>query len=313
MSTSRETLPRQSQSNSPVVVLGAGPGLAEVLRVLREDDVRPTAIVSIAYETDETGSVGQLIHRAAVDDLRCSLEALASEDGALLRATRRQLTIKRLGPQRLGNLVIDSIASGLGDYARASMWLGEQLDIAGAVLPATVKPVQRLIEPGNGKRSSDRLAVPGRLRFVGDSLRSPRAAVEAIEHAEWVLLAPGPLYRSVIATASVPDLARALSTTPAAVLWIACPVPESCGRGEPIGISELQLLRSHGIRVDAVLYDSEAAHGFDRRELLSCGVEGIPCPLRSGRDRAAGDPQRLRRALSGLIRSRGSVAAGSPP
>jgi uncharacterized cofD-like protein len=291
-------------------VLGAGPGLAEVLRALREDDIRPTAIVSIAYDTDERGSAGQPIHRAAVDDLRCSLEALASEDGALLRAIRRQLTIKRLGPQRLGNLVIDSIASGFGDYARASMWLGEQLDIAGAVLPATVKPVQRLIEPGNAVGSP---GGPGRLRFVGDSLRSPRAAVAAIEHAEWVLLAPGSLYRSVIATAAVPDLARALRTTPAPVLWIASPEPESCGRGEPIGIGELQLLRSHGIRVDAVLYDSQAAHGFDRGELLRCGVEAIPRPLRSPRDFAAGGPQRLRRALAGLIRSPGSVAAGNPP
>lgn len=294
-------------------MLGAGPGLAEVLRALREDDIRPTAIVSIAYDTDERGSAGQPIHRAAVDDLRCSLEALASEDGALLRAIRRQLTIKRLGPQRLGNLVIDSIASGFGDYACASIWLGEQLDIAGAVLPATVKPVQRVIETGNAVRSPGGPGVPGRLRFVGDSLRSPRAAVAAIDHAEWVLLAPGPLYRSVIATAAVPDLARALRTTPAPVLWIASPEPESCRRGEPIGIGELKLLRSHGIRVDAVLYDSQATHGFDSGELLRCGVEAIPRPLQSPRDVAAGGPQRLRRALAGLIRSPGSVAARNSP
>jgi uncharacterized cofD-like protein len=303
MSTGRETLPRQSRSNSPVVVLGAGPGLTEVLRALREDDIRPTAIVSIAYDLDERASADQPIRWAAVDDLRCSLEALASEDGALLRAIRRQLTIKRLGPQRLGNLVIDSIASGFGDYARATTWLGEQLDIAGAVLPATVRPVQRLIETGNAARSPDRSGVPGRLRFAGDSLRSPRAAVAAIEHAEWVLLAPGSLYRSVIATASVPDLARALSTTQAPVLWIACPELESCNCSSPIGIGELQLLRSHGIRIDAVLYDSQAPHGFDRRELLKRGVEGIPRPLHSAWGLAAGDPQCLRRVLAGLIGS----------
>ena len=311
MSISRETLPRQSRSNSPVVVLGAGPGLAEVLRVLRDDDIRPTAIVSIAYDPDERGSAGQPpTGTSVVDDLRCSLEALATEEGALLRAIKRQLTIERLGPQRLGNLVINSIASGFGDYARASTWLGEQLDIAGAVLPATVNPVQRLIETGTVVSPPDRVGLSGRLRFVGGSLRSPRAAVAAIEYAEWVLLAPGPLYQSVIATAAVPDLARALSTTPAPVLWIAIPEPESYGHGEPVGIGELQLLRSHGIRVDAVLYDSQVTHGFDRRELLSCGVEAIPRALRSTREIATG-PQRLRRALAGLIRSPGSAAEGS--
>ncbi|MGZ4237436.1 MAG: gluconeogenesis factor YvcK family protein [Solirubrobacteraceae bacterium] len=289
------------------MVLGAGPGLAEVLRILREDQIRPTAIVSIAYDTEEKGFTGEPIASTAVDDLRSSLEALAPEDGALLRAIRRPLAIGNVGRQRLGNLVIGSIAHGFGDYAQASMWLGERLGIAGAVLPATVGPVQRRIDTSDGMPPRRRAA---RLSFVGGSLRSPRAAVTAIEHAEWVLLAPGSLYRSVIATAAVPDVARALRTTPAPVLWIASPEPESSEPAGPIGIEELQLLRSHGIRVDAVLYDSQAMHGFDRGELLSCGVEAIPRPLRSSRDLARGDPERLRRALAGVIRSPSSATTG---
>ena len=179
------------------MVLGGGPGLAEVLRVLREDDIRPTAIVSIAYDAEERMGDGGAIPKTPVDDLRSSLEALAPEDGALLRAIRRPLAIKSVGPQRLGNLVIDAIAHGFGDYAQASTWLGERLGIAGAVLPATVGPVQRRIDISQGMSP---LARAGRLVFVGGSLRSPRAAVAAIEHAQWVLLAPGSLYRSVIAS-----------------------------------------------------------------------------------------------------------------
>jgi uncharacterized cofD-like protein len=290
----------QSRCNSHVVVLGAGPGLAEVLRILREDHIRPTAIVSIAYDTEEQGFTGEPIASMAVDDLRSSLEALASEDGALLRAIRRPLAIENVGRQRLGNLVIGSIAHGFGDYAQASIWLGEQLGIAGAVLPATVAPVQRRVDTSQGLPPRRRA---GRLRFVGGSLRSPPAAVTAIEHAEWVLLAPGALYRSVIATAAVPDVARALRTTPAPVLWMTSPEPDSCDPESPIGIDQLQLLRCHGIRVDAVLYDPQTAHGFDRGELLSRGVEAIPRPLRGSRDLASGDPERLRRALAGVIRS----------
>ena len=316
------------------MVLGGGPGLAEVLRVLREDDIRPTAIVSIAYDaeesgpadergpadesgplgetrpTGETGPAADAIARTPIDDLRSSLEALAPEDGALLRAIRRPLAIKSVGRKRLGNLVIDSIAHGFGDYADASIWLGERLGIAGAVLPATVGPVQRRIDTSEGLPPPGRA---GRLRFVGGSLRSPRAAVAAIEHAECVLLAPGSLYRSVIATAAVPDLARALRRTPAPVLWIASPGPEPCDQEDPIGIAELLLLRSHGIRVDAVVYDSQAAHGFDRGELLRCGVEAIPRPLHGSEDLARGDPRRLRRVLAGLIRPPGPFVAGSPP
>jgi uncharacterized cofD-like protein len=290
------------------VVLGAGPGLAEVLRILRKDHIRPTAIVSIAYDTEEKGFTREPIASTAVDDLRSSLEALASEDGALLRAIRRPLAIENVGRQCLGNLVIGSIAHGFGDYAQASMWLGERLGIDGAVLPATVGPVQRRIDTSQDLPQRRRA---GRLRFVGGTLRSPPAAVIAIEHAEWVLLAPGSLYRSVIATAAVPDVARALRTTPAPVLWIASPEPGSSDPGGPIGIEELQLLRSHGIRVDAVIYDPQAAHGFDRGELLSRGVEAIPRPLSGSRDFARGDSERLRRALAGVIRSSSSAAPGS--
>jgi uncharacterized cofD-like protein len=301
MSINRETLPRQSRSNRAVVVLGAGPGQAAVLRVLREDDIRPTAIVSIAYDTQEKSPAGESGQRTAVDDLRASLEALASEEGALLRAIRRPLTIDNIGQQSLGNLVIDSIAHGFDDYAQASMWLGEQLGIAGAVLPATVTPVQRRIDTRKAMR--DRPGLRGRMRFVGGSPRSPRAAVTAIARADWVLLAPGSLYRSVIATAAVPDVARALRSTRAAVLWIASPEPESGELGGLVGIAELELLRSHGIRVDAVLYDCQDAHGFDRGELLNCGIEAIPRRLHGSGDLASGDPKRLRRALEGLIRS----------
>ena len=75
--------------------------------MLREDDIRPTAIVSIAYDAEERRRDGGAIAKTPVNDLRSSLEALAPEDGALLRAIRRPLAIKNVGPQRLGNLVID--------------------------------------------------------------------------------------------------------------------------------------------------------------------------------------------------------------
>lgn len=272
------------------MVLGAGPGLAAILRVLREDDIRPTAIVSIAYDADGGVDAVPQNSKAAVDDLRCSLDALAAEEGPLLRAIRRPLTIESVGRHRLGNLVIDSIAAGFGDYAAASTWLGERLGIAGTVLPATVEPVSR--------------------RDMTGALRSPRAAVTAIEHADWVLLAPGPLYRTVIATAAVPDLIRALDATSAAVLWIADPEP-GCSAGST-GTGGLALLRSHGIRVDAVLYDSGARRGFDRDELRRCGVRAIPRALHSTSGLADADRKRLRRALGGLIRSPSPASAGGP-
>lgn len=245
-------------------------------------------IVSIAYKPGDGDEVQRRVTGASVEDLRRSLEALSGEEGPLLRAIRRPLTIERLGQHPLGNLVIASAASAFDDYGRASVWLGEQLGIEGAVLPATSEPVRWQTDASS------------RLRFAGDRIDSPLAAVEAIEQSQWALLAPGSLYRSVIATAAVPDLATALSATPARVVWIANLAHDSNQRADLTAIDHLRALRLNGVRVDSVLYDPSAALRFDAAELARHGVEAIPRSLGGGRDPRLHDPKRLRSALGDL-------------
>ncbi len=305
-------LQRRSPSNSSVVVLGAGRGLTSLLRAVRDEDSRLTAIVSIAHEGDGGGDARQRLASAAVEDLRRSLEALSAEEGALLRAIRRPLTIERLGRHRLGNLVIASVATAFGDYGRASTWLGEQLGIGGAVLPATVEPVQLQIEVAQETAASSggsghKLR---RVRFVGGRAESPDAAVAAIRHADWALLAPGALYRSVVSTAGVPDLVRALRSTRARVLWIANLEPGSREAAGMAAGDHLLALRSHGIRVDAVMHDPSAMLRFDPSELTRYGVESVPRALRNVANPGVHDPERLRPALWGLIGSRPTGTVG---
>ena len=205
-----------SLSNSSIVILGGGRGLGRVLEALRDQDADLTVIVSIANDQD-----GQKLPKArAAEDLRRSLEALTGEEGALLRAIRRPLTLGRLGEEPLGNLVIGSVASAFGDYGKASKWLGEKLGVAGAVLPATSQPVAREIEPVAEASTDAASGVSGhelgRLRFASEQIETPAAVVSAIEEAQWVLLAPGSLYRNVLSTAAVPAVASALSQHPRA-------------------------------------------------------------------------------------------------
>ena len=303
MSTSRGTLPRPSRSNSPIAVLGGGRGLGSVLCALREDRTPLAVIVSIGYEDECGGEPRQRITGASVEDLRRSLEALTDEEGPLLRAIRRPLTVERLGRHPLGNLLIASAAAAFDDYELASAWLGDQLGVAGVVLPATVEPVELQIEDGEEKPSSRSVAFP-RLRFAEACVGSPDAAVAAIEHAQWVVLAPGSLYRSVLSTSSVPDLATALHGTPAPVLWIANLEPGSQETAGMSAIDHLLALRAHSIRVDIVLHDPSATLRFDPAELAVHGVRSVSRPLRSKRDPAVHDPQLLRSALRELGGSR---------
>lgn len=276
-----------------------------MLRALRGQGTRLTVIVSIAYQPGNGDEVQRRVTGASVEDLRRSLEALSSEERPLLRAIRRPLTIERLGRHPLGNLVIASAASAFDDYGRASAWLGEQLGIEGAVLPATTELVRWELEPCEDTQAprfpGDSMVRPSRLRFIDARIDSPAAAIDAIEQSEHALLAPGALYRSVLSTAAVPDLAAALGTTAARVLWIASLEREPDQPATMTAIDHLQALRLNGVRVDAALFDPSAGMRFDASELARYGVEAIPRPLRSIRNPRVHDPKRLRSALRELI------------
>ena len=261
-------------------------------------------IVRIAYEEEgEEGSTDS--HRrltgAAVEDLRRSLEAMTGEEGALLRAFSRPLTIENLGRNPLGNLVIASVAAAIGDYGRASIWLGEQLGVGGAVLPATVEPIQEQIDAPRPRSEGGVEPSLGRLRFVGESIQSPDEAVVAIRQAGWALLAPGSLYRDVLSTAAVPNLAAALNRTRARVVWIANLEP---GTANMTAMDHLAALRLHDVRVDVVLHDPSAGLRFDPSELTEHGVQSVARPLRSNGNPAVHDLESLRSALRAMIASR---------
>jgi hypothetical protein len=148
-------------SNDHVVALGGGRGLACVLSALRSANSRLTVITSIAADEDWEGDARQGL-TGPVGDLRRSLEALSDEDAALLHAIRRPLTVDGVGQHPLGDLTLAAAADVLGSYGRASMWLGDQLGIDGAVLPATIEPARCRIEEIVPKPPAEAKGQPGR-------------------------------------------------------------------------------------------------------------------------------------------------------
>jgi uncharacterized cofD-like protein len=263
-------------------------------------------VVSIAYDQGQDAGAEAPPAGRSMEDLRRSLESLSGEEGALVRAIRRPLTIERLGKQPLGNLVIASVASAFGDYGTASRWLGEQLGITGAVLPATTQPVPREVKmveesPGTSGRGSGERAK--QLSFASEQIEAPAAAVEAIDEADWVLLAPGSLYRSLLSAAAVPDLTAALTRTRARVLWIANLEPGSCETAGTSGADHLRALRRHGVRADVVLHDPSATLKFDSSALEACGIVSVTRSLRSRADSALHDPVKLGAILDKMIAS----------
>ena len=287
-----------------VAVLGGGHGVAAVLEALRDAAVELTAIVTTA---DDGGSSGELRRRfggPAVGDLRRSLIAL-SDSTNLLASVMSQPLETRYGRHPVGNLLIRSLTDSLGDLEASSRCLGQWLGVSGSVLPASIEPVRLLADTGDQ-------VIPGesaigdtanrirRLRFDPHGPCTPHAAVQAILAADWVLLAPGSLYTSTLATSALPQIVPAVARTSGRVLWLCNLEPEQVETAGMTAEDHLSALRHHGVRVDDVLYDSGAKLNFTPATLARNGIAGFAWPLQAG-GRPVHDPRLLGAALESLF------------
>ena len=200
---------------------------------------------------------------AALSELRRSLQTLAGDRDALARALRRPLSIDRLGRHPLGNLMLQSLTAAFGDLTAASEWLGDQLGITGAVLPATIEPLRCTVQPG---------ADGPRLAFEPPDPPVSDLVIAAIRGARWILLAPGAVLPAILPAAGVPTIAAELADAAGQVLWICDCAPNAVDALD----EQLGALQRHGVRIDAVLYDPRSRGNLNSRRLSALGIYEIP-------------------------------------
>lgn len=253
-----------------VAAVGGGHGLARGLRALRQLGARPTAVVTAADDGGSSGRLRRDLDIIALGDLRMALCALAgpSELAALLnhRFARGELT-----GHALGNLAMVAAIERAGDVVTGLDSLAEVLGCQGRVLPATDEPVQleaRIAgQQVEGQVRVARADGPVERVWLGPPDPHPiPAAVEAMREADVIVLGPGSLFTSVIATLLVPELARAVTTAPGAVVHV---LNVSTQPGETSGLdaaAHLGALFAHvpGLRLDGlVVHDGPVPSGAE--------------------------------------------------
>jgi uncharacterized cofD-like protein len=250
-----------TQPDGPnVAAVGGGHGLARALGALRRLDVRPTAVVTVA---DDGGSSGRLRRELGVippGDLRMALLTLARHDD-LAGALGHRFQAGGLDGHALGNLLLVALAEQSdGDFVAALDRAARLLDCAGRVLPATCDSVQlKASVAGEEVGGQVRVATAtGRVERVWLEPERPRAcpaAVDALAGADVVVLGPGSLFTSVIATLLVPGLPEALTGGSARVVYVANLLTQP---GETSGLTladHVDALVAHvpGLELDAVV------------------------------------------------------------
>jgi uncharacterized cofD-like protein len=292
-----------------VVGIGGGHGLAASLRAARlySDDV--SAVVTVA---DDGGSSGRLTRELGVPppgDIRNCLVAL-SENEELSELWQHRFTSGALTGHTVGNLVIAALTERAGDFALAVEAAGRLLSVRGHVYPATTERVamRARVEGGvvKGQVAVAQSRSPIQAVYLKPSDPSAHPpAVAAIEAADQILLGPGSLFTSLIATLLVPGIGKALRDANARRIFIC---NSRMQKGETEGLSaaaHVEALLAHvgPFTVDTVVVQApvvaEDGVKVDSEALDFLNIDVVPADVA----RADGGhvPEHLAEVLSKLV------------
>ncbi|MDQ3662624.1 MAG: uridine diphosphate-N-acetylglucosamine-binding protein YvcK [Actinomycetota bacterium] len=291
-----------------VTGVGGGHGLAATLKAARLYASEVAAVVTVA---DDGGSSGRLTRELGIPapgDIRNCLVAL-SEDSALARLYQHRFGDGTLSEHPLGNLVIAGLTEMTGDFAAAVQQAGELLGACGRVHPATTEVVA-LRARVNGEVVRGQVAVQSALAPIqAVYLKPPNpgaddGAVRAILEADQVVLGPGSLFTSLIATVIVPGIKEALSRTEACKIFVC----NSCTQpGETTALSaggHLEALLAHAgpYAADVVMVQcpvlEPAGVVLDREALGFSGVKVVEADIAA--PDGGHDPVRMAEVLRAL-------------
>jgi uncharacterized cofD-like protein len=307
------------------VALGGGHGLAASLQALRRVTDSLTAIVGVA---DDGGSSGRLRQEFGVippGDLRMALAALCGDDA--WGRTWQQVIQHRFGGSgelaghSMGNLLITALWEQSGDAVTGLDWVGALLEAHGRVLPCTTVPLTIEAEVlGHDPAHPEVVSIvrgqvevattPGTVLDISLDPPEPtacREALDALGEADAIVLGPGSWYTSVIPHLVIPELARAITASPARRIVVLNLNPQVGETSDFAAHTYLDVLYNFlpDLRIDTVIADRR--HVEDRvalqRSAADLGAEVLLTDVARHGPNTAGqhDPQRLAVAFDTVL------------
>jgi uncharacterized cofD-like protein len=323
-----------------VAALGGGTGLPRVLAglgggLVEPDGGREVEVTAIVTTADDGGSSGELRRGYGVPapgDVRNCLVALASGASPLAALFQHRFGGEgALAGHTVGNVVLTALAQRLGDFGLAVEEAARLLGVRGRVVPAQDGAVELVAELSDGRIVRGEAALEAargpaapvaRVRLSREA-DAPPEAIEAVLGADVVVLGPGSLYSSVIASALAAGLPEALRETAAVrvlVVNLFTQPGESDGHDAAAHVRAvrrhlgdvLDVALCHRGPAPAAVRAAYAARGqepvpVDRAAIEAEGVVPVMADLLGqgpGVEPGRHDPAKLARALLALSRAR---------
>jgi len=300
-----------------VVAIGGGKGLAAALQAIQRYAGRIDAIVTVADDGGSSGRLAPDLEIPPPGDIRKCLLALAPEESVWSALFDYRFDAADVRGHSLGNLIIASLADLTGDFRSALKAAESLLGTVGSVIP--VSPQRLHIEAvvdGKAVRGQVALALSrGRIeemRLVPADAVASDEALAAIEAADQIVVGPGSLYTSVLASLLVPGIVAAVNRARGRLVYVA---NISTQDGETLGMDCADHLNSligmSGLRPPAAIVANETSVTFppplqalevDAEVLATYGVDVVSGAFVDPNSTVPRhDPVRLGGALARLI------------
>ncbi len=300
-----------------VVAIGGGKGLAQVLQAACRYAGTIAAVVTVADDGGSSGRLAPALEIPPPGDIRKCLVALTPRDSVWRRLFEYRFEESDVGGHSLGNLIIASLADLEGDFEAALRAAERLLGSVGSVIPASSQRLRlEAVIDGETVHGQVNLSLHRgtveEVRLVPADATVSEQAVAAVAGAEQIVLGPGSLYTSLIATLLVPGLVDAVNRSEARLVLVANLTTQD---GETLGMDcadHLEtLLRMTGVRspgaivanrtavdvsppIEALRVDADVMATYGVDVVFADLVEPLSGPARH-------DPARLGGVLSRLI------------
>jgi uncharacterized cofD-like protein len=238
--------------------------LASALAAIRTYAQNVDGIVSVADDGGSSGRLRRELGLPAPGDVRRCLTALSGSRSMLARSLEHRFESGPLQGHAVGNLIIAGLADASGDFIAAIGEMERLVDAQGRLHPATVCAVTLMADSDEGSISGqvtiERATGIHNLRFTDPSIAANPDAVDAILNADQVVIGPGSLFTSVLATAVVPGINEALAATDGTLVYVAN-VANDRAEARGFGMNEhIRALADHGVWPDVVVVDQTDEH-----------------------------------------------------
>lgn len=305
--------PQHLDCSPRIVTLGGGHGLYHLLRGLKTYTNNLTAIVTVADDGGSSGMLRQELGMPAPGDIRNCMQALSNAEPLLkqlldYRFPGDSLAGGSLAGQSFGNLLLAALNGISPSFDQAVLNMQQVLAITGQVLPVTADNIQleacfengtRVIgESKIGKSKKTQNCRIHRIFLIPPNPSPLPKALEAIRHADLILLGPGSLYTSLIPNLLVPGIADALRSSRVPRIYLANLMTEGGGTEDYTVGDHITALYAHGGNglftsclvnsapiPDSLLKqttkDGIAPLVVDRERILSLGIDLFEHPILS--------------------------------